>query len=374
MSFPGVPFGSNDFNSKGNQCHSGSGDIENYGDANQVRNCRLSGMPDLNQGTDYVRGKIREYLNHLISLGVAGLRIDAAKHMWPGDLQAILSSLNDLPTSKGFPGGSRPFIYQEVIQSDSEPIKANEYFGIGRVTEFKYGQFLSDAFHGNNQLKYLKNFGEGWGMMPNGNALVFIDNHDNQRGHGGGGAHLTFREPKAYKMAVGFMLAWPYGFPRVMSSYYWDQNIQGGEDRNNWMGPPHDGNYNTMSPEIKADNSCGGGWMCEHRWRQIYNMVKLRNIADGQQVNDWWDNGSNQISFCRGGKAFVAINNDGYDLSQSLQTCLPAGSYCDIISGDKVDGGCTGKTVNVGSDGRAQINISKMEDDGVLAIHQESRL
>lgn len=30
-------------------------------------------------------------------------------------------------------------------------------------------------------------------------------------------------------MAVGFMLAWPYGFPRVMSSYYWDQNIQGGE-------------------------------------------------------------------------------------------------------------------------------------------------
>lgn len=86
--------------------------------------------------------------------------------------------------------------------SDSEPIKANEYFGIGRVTEFKYGQFLSDAFHGNNQLKYLKNFGEGWGMMPNGNALVFIDNHDNQRGHGGGGAHLTFREPKAYKVEI----------------------------------------------------------------------------------------------------------------------------------------------------------------------------
>ena len=30
-------------------------------------------------------------------------------------------------------------------------------------------------------------------------------------------------------MAVAFMLAWPYGFPRVMSSFYWDQNIQNGE-------------------------------------------------------------------------------------------------------------------------------------------------
>ena len=38
--------------------------------------------------------------------------------------------------------------------------------------------------------------GEGWGMMASGSALVFIDNHDNQRGHGAGGRkqnrYLTF--------------------------------------------------------------------------------------------------------------------------------------------------------------------------------------
>ncbi len=38
--------------------------------------------------------------------------------------------------------------------------------------------------------------------MPDGNALVFIDNHDNQRGHGGGGNLLTFRESKLYKVRV----------------------------------------------------------------------------------------------------------------------------------------------------------------------------
>ena len=48
-------------------------------------------------------------------MGVAGFRVDAVKHIWPGDLNAIFSSLNDLPTSKGFPSGSRPFIFQEVI-------------------------------------------------------------------------------------------------------------------------------------------------------------------------------------------------------------------------------------------------------------------
>jgi alpha-amylase len=30
-------------------------------------------------------------------------------------------------------------------------------------------------------------------------------------------------------MAVGFMLARPYGFTRVMSSYRWQRNIQNGQ-------------------------------------------------------------------------------------------------------------------------------------------------
>ena len=54
-----------------------------------------------------------------------------------------------------------------------------------------------------------------------------------------------------------------------------------------------------------------------------------------------------------------------------FQTCLPAGTYCDVISGSKSNGVCTGKTVNVGSDGKANIVILHDEDDGVLAIHIE---
>jgi alpha-amylase len=55
----------------------------------------LVGLPDLATGNEYVRNKIAEFMNNLIDIGVAGFRIDAAKHMWPGDLQAIYGKLNN---------------------------------------------------------------------------------------------------------------------------------------------------------------------------------------------------------------------------------------------------------------------------------------
>lgn len=56
-----------------------------------------------------------EFMNHLIDLGVAGFRVDAAKHMWPKDLAYIFGNTKNLNTEHGFPGGARPFFFQEVI-------------------------------------------------------------------------------------------------------------------------------------------------------------------------------------------------------------------------------------------------------------------
>ena len=61
-------------------------------------------------------------------------------------------------------------------------------------------------------------------------------------------------------------------------------------------------------------------------------------------------------------------------LSATLQTGLPAGTYCDVISGDKVDGNCTGLRVNVGSDGKAHFSISNSAEDPFIAIHADSKL
>ncbi|CAH1798950.1 unnamed protein product [Owenia fusiformis] len=371
LSFPSVPFGPSDFNCCNCAGCSTSGcNIENYGDVNQVRNCRLVGLTDLALGNEYVRGKVADFLNYCIDIGVAGFRVDASKHMWPGDMQNIAGRLNNL-NGAYFNSGARPFIFQEVIDLGGEPIKGTEYTGIGRVTEFNYGGHLGRAFRKQFSLSSLSNFGEGWGMLSSGNAVVFIDNHDNQRGHGAGGADiLTFYVDKWYKMANAFMLAHEYGFTRLMSSYSWD----GGPSSNDWIGPPSDGSGNTNYVPINEDGTCGDRWMCEHRWRQIGNMVAFRNAVTGQGTNDWWDNGNNQIAFARGNKGFIAINNDDYNMDEWLQTGLPSGDYCDVISGDVTENGCTGTTVSVDGNGFASVFLSSQSTDPVLAIHENSKV
>jgi alpha-amylase len=364
--FPSVAYSRSDFGDS--ICKSASGNIDNYADPDQVRNCKLVGLPDLVLAKDYVSDKIAAYMNRLIDIGVAGFRVDAAKHMWPNDLNTLIGKLKNLSPSI-YGDNKRPFIYFEVIDLGGEPIKNTDYTWMARVSEFRYGKFLSEVVRKSSgqKLRYLNNFGTGWGMIPDGDAQIMIDNHDNQRGHGGAGDILTFFESRLYKIATAFMLAWPYGYPVIMSSYNFDRS-------NAAQGPPSDSNGNTDTVVIDADLSCGGGWICEHRWRQIYNMVRFRNIAEFEPVQNWWDNGNDQIAFSRGDKAFLAINNDDNALDQWLQTGLPQGQYCDVISGNLEQGRCTGKTIAVQGDGRAQITISNFEADPMIALHINAKL
>ncbi|CAG9836395.1 unnamed protein product [Diabrotica balteata] len=345
LSYPAVPFGPNHFHSP---C-----EINNYQESNNIRNCSLSGLPDLDQSHEYVRKKIVEYLNHLVDLGVAGFRVDAAKHMWPADLKAIYDSVKNL-TGNGLSG--RPFFYQEVIDLGGEAVKKTDYNSFGAVLEFKYGAELGNAFQGRNALHWLNSWGPEWGLLAGTDAVVFIDNHDNQRD--GSPAILTYKNPKPYKMAIAFMLAHPYGTTRIMSSFHFDNRDQG---------PP------SQQPGFKADNTCTNGWVCEHRWRQIYNMVSFRNAVAGTGINNWWSDGHQQIAFGRGKKGFIAFTLHG-DIDQHLQTSLPAGTYCDVISGSLKNGSCTAKTIHVNESGKAAISLSTNEDDGVVAIHVNAKL
>ncbi|KAK2502601.1 hypothetical protein MC885_006777, partial [Smutsia gigantea] len=330
--FPAVPFSGWDFND--GKCRTGSGDIENYNDPYQVRDCRLVGLLDLALEKDYVRSRIAEYMNYLVDIGVAGFRIDASKHMWPGDMKAILDKLHNLNTN-WFPEGSKPFIYQEVIDLGGEAVKSCDYFGNGRVTEFKYGAKLGTVLR-------------KW----DGEKMAYL---------------------KLYKMGVGFMLAHPYGFTRIMSSFRWPRYFENGRDINDWVGPPNN-NGVIKQVTINPDTTCGNDWVCEHRWRQIRNMVMFRNVVDGQPFTNWWDNGSNQVAFGRGNRGFIVFNNDDWPLSLTLQTGLPAGTYCDVISGDKIGDSCTGIKIYVSRDGNAYFSISNSAEDPFIAIHAESKL
>ncbi|MEU9316650.1 carbohydrate-binding module family 20 domain-containing protein [Streptomyces sp. NPDC048295] len=277
--------------------------ISNYQDRANVQNCELVGLADLDTGEEYVRGRIAGYLNDLLSLGVDGLRIDAAKHMPAADLANIKSRL------------SNPNAYwkQEAIYGAGEAVSPDEYTGTGDVQEFRYARGLKQVFN-NENLAHLKNYGEGWGFMPSSKAAVFVDNHDTERG----GDTLNYKDGANYTLANVFMLAWPYGSPDVHSGYEWSDKD---------AGPPNGGTVNACYSD---------GWKCQHAWREISSMVGFRNTARGEAVTGWWDNGGDQIAFGRGSKAYVAINHEGSSLTRTFQTSLPAGDYCDIQSGKGV--------------------------------------
>lgn len=54
-------------------------------------------------------------------------------------------------------------------------------------------------------------------------------------------------------------------------------------------------------------------------------------------------------------------------MNVKLFTCMPSGDYCDIITGRRENGQCTGTVVRVDDNGEAQIVVSASV--GVLAIH-----
>ncbi|XP_044760752.1 alpha-amylase-like [Coccinella septempunctata] len=352
--YPGVPYTREHFH---DPCT-----ITNYNDAYQVRNCELVGLRDLNQTEEYVRDKVVDFLNHLIDLGVAGFRIDAAKHMLPEDMGIIFGRLKDLNTDYGFAPGSRAFIYQEVAGFGGDAVPRELYTGIGTVLEFKYGNRLSNVFKKNDKMRFLDSWGPAWGLVdPGSDSVTFIDNHDSQRSDG---SILNYKSSKPYKMAIAFMLAHPYnGTPRIISSFdFVDTNTP----------PPQDSNGNLISPGFNSDDTCTNGYICEHRWRQIYNMVEFRNVVRDTGINDWQTMADQQVAFCRGNKGFIVFNNEG-NMDTQVHACVPPGEYCDVISGSLVDGRCTGKVIVVDQDCNTHITLYDSEEDGVIAIHQNSK-
>ena len=167
------------------------------------RYCRLSNLLDLDQGNPDTRAKIVAYMNDLIDIGVAGFRIDAAKHMHPDELLVLRNELNDLPVAKGFPQNTRPWFGQEVTGNTYKPVHSV----LGPVTEFTYASHLVQKRTQNKGLAQFKrlidqDFSVNWikNYLPDRNALVFVTNHDKQRTNHG---NMKFSDVRGTTVLTG---------------------------------------------------------------------------------------------------------------------------------------------------------------------------
>lgn len=294
------------------------GDI-NYGDAFSVRHCALSGMPDLNTDSDSTRSKIAAYLKNLLSMGVYGFRIDAAKHMYPADIEAILAKAGNPPA------------YMEVIGAYGEAAQPSQYAGISNsvVTEFEYCRVMQDNIY---NPQYLINLNDTWTSLPGYASEVFVANHDNERGSANT-SYLNYQSNGwAFQLAQSFMVAYPYGTVRqVYSGYEWSYHDQGGP--------------------LGADR-CTGGWHCEHRDSIVNNAVGFARATRGESVSTKGADGK-LIWFSRGKKGFYALNAGDNDVTRTFATNLPDGKYCEIL---QQDDRCGGQQITV-SGGNATIKV-----------------
>ncbi|CAK5270005.1 unnamed protein product [Mycena citricolor] len=308
--YPAVSYSNSDFHHCGLEPND---DIVNYTNRLEVQTCQLDGLADLATNTTHVQQTLVGYANHLLSLGVDGLRLDASKHIATTEIATILGLLS-----------SKPYITQEVIWGPGEPIQPTEYVTNGDVQEFRYTSALMSAFLGGgiSSLQNLDN--RGW--VSGSQANIFVANHDTERSNPA--TSLNINSPSnTYITATIFSLAHPYGSPTILSSYSFTAYDDGAPN----------GNAGVCSATGGAS-----GWLCQHRFIAFTGMVGWRNQVGSAAMVNWIAPSSQQIAFGRGTAGFVAINNADSAWTATFTTSLPNNAYCDVISGSSKGGACTG--------------------------------
>jgi alpha-amylase len=336
FTYPAAGWTYRSFHHKGGACPSASGGIDDFNNQRQVRSCELVGLADLNTGRGFVRDRLAAYLNKLIGYGVSGFRVDAAKHIGQPDLDAIRARLHDTRD------GTRPYWALEVFGGGPGNLSPQAFTRSGDVLGLDGVKQLRDAFKSypaahTGSIATLKDFGSGSGLTPGNKTLSFVQNHDTERN----GDALSYKDGATNTLATQYLLASGYGTPQVYSAFEFTTKDDS---------PP------ATADGMITDTECGVRWTCFDRDRGVRALVTWHNRVGSAARHDWHDDGGNLISFRRG-RGWVAFNNDTAAAPLTVQTGLPRGRYCDLVTGRRSGGGCTGTTVVVGSSGRTTVTV-----------------
>ena len=334
--YPGL-YGEDDFHHCGLALND---DISSYQDAAQVQTCELVNLADLATGTAHVQETIGAYLADLAELGVDGLRIDAAKHMAPEDIAAIVEGLPE-----------DMVILQEVIRAPGEPITPEQYYEIGGVFEFQYGRDIEGIAKGSSWSAYL-GMGEGSSYAPDGEITVvpFVANHDTERN----GSTLAPSDGAEYQLANALMLIQGYGTPALLDSYAFS-------DRD--AGAPTDSDGRVLAPVCGPVPVAGedfpqlsdGEYYCPQGWPQIRAALRFDAVAGEGELTQLDEDRTVGV-FSRGG-AIAVVNRGDEAFEGNVATSLAEGEYCEVAA-TLESGECVAVTVD--GEGNAALTVPAM--------------
>lgn len=350
--YPGI-YTFADFHHYPADCPTPDGNVDDFNNYLQVTKCELVSLADLRSESDKVRDTLAAYLNKLLSYGVSGFRVDAAKHIGQTDLAAIESRLHSTVD------GTRPYLALEVPPGGPGKLAPQAFEGEGSLLGFDFASQIDSAFKSYTQtpipggnITDLQVFGQASGLLPSNKELVFVENHDTERN----GSTLSYKDGPTNTIATEFMLAEGYGTPEVYASFAWTHSDDS---------PPADANG------FVTDTDCNKGWVCQDRFTGIANMVGWHNYVGDAAIANWTDDGVNLIAFSRGDRGWVAINNATSAKTMTFDTGLAPGTYCDIIHGSISQGSCSGPTITVGPGGMASVTVAAKDS---VALDGAARL
>jgi alpha-amylase len=337
-SYPGL-YDAADFHHYPADCPTPDGNIDDFNNYLQATKCELVSLSDLRTESEKVRNTLAAYLNKLLSYGVSGFRVDAAKHVGETDLAAIEAKLNRTVD------GTRPYIALEVFPGGPGKLAPAAFQGQGDLLGFDFAYQIRDAFKSYTQtpipggnITDLQVFGEASGLLPSRKELVLVQNHDTERN----GSTLSYKDGATNIIATEFMLAAGHGTPQVYASFAWTNSDDS---------PPSD------ASGFVTDTDCNSGWVCTDRVTGVANMVGWHNYVGAAPMTNWTDDGVNLIAFSRGHRGWIAVNNHTTAQTGTFATGLKAGTYCDIVHGNFGGGSCTGPTVAVDAGGNATVTV-----------------
>lgn len=277
--YPGL-YGEDDFHHCGLALND---DISSYQDAAQVQTCELVNLADLATGTPHVQETIGAYLADLAELGVDGLRIDAAKHMAPEDIAAIV-----------------------------EGSSWSAYLGMG----------------------------EGSSYAPDGEITVvpFVANHDTERN----GSTLAPSDGAEYQLANALMLIQGYGTPALLDSYaFSDRDAGAPTDSDGRVLAPVCGPVPVAGEDFPQLSD--GEYYCPQGWPQIRAALRFDAVAGEGELTQLDEDRTVGV-FSRGG-AIAVVNRGDEAFEGNVATSLAEGEYCEVAA-TLESGECVAVTVD----------------------------
>ena len=277
--------------------------ISDYNDPLQVRNGRLcggagdAGLPDL-AATPRVVDAQRAYLRALRELGVAGFRVDAAKHMDEAHINAVFTpEIRD-----------GALVYGEIITGGGEG--NNEYrlylqpylAGTGHAAyDFPLFHATRSAFAFGARLDALVDPEARGQALPGTRAVTFTVTHDIPNN---GIFRSLILDPVDETLAYAYVLGRAGGMPLVYS----DNNES--NDNNRW----------------------NGAW----RRTDLTAMIGFRNAMRGQDMQVL-SAGACHLLFRRGQRGIVGINKCAEPVSATVDLAgsglQPLQRYRELIAG-----------------------------------------